>query len=125
MITAKDHRMMNLAAKAAKLSTHHKYRYGSIIVKAGNVLGMGINSLNAAKTFTKPHRHNMHLHSEVDALLGLDRDKVKNSTVYVIGLTAAGNSINAKPCSTCRSFLDTMKVKRVVYMDIDTIKELR
>lgn len=95
----------------------------SIVTKGGRVLSVGTNKVNAPKRFTS-QRPGMHLHAEIDSLLGLSKDKTKNSTIYICGETAAGNLMNTKPCNSCVGFATQMGVKRVVYMDNGNLKEL-
>ena len=116
---------MDLAFKTAELSKHPRYLFGALVVKGGNVLSIGVNSLNAPKRFFKPHRDNMHLHAEVAALCGISKDRSKGSTLYLGGLSAAGNEVNTMPCKTCLKAIDTMLIKRVVYSDNGQIKELK
>lgn len=97
----------------------------AIVVKGNRLLSIGINSLNAPKRFTRPHRDNMHLHAEVDALLNLDRNKTRGATIFIYGQTAAGNEMSStSPCNTCINMIDTMGIKRVVYMEKGLVKEL-
>jgi deoxycytidylate deaminase len=114
---------MSVAQKMLKTSQHPKYRMSCLIVKGGNLISVGINKDSAPKRFYKKHRPEMKLHSEVDAILGLDKSVTKNSTAYVAGCTAAGSDMISRPCDTCKSVLDYMKVKRIVYLDMKEIKE--
>jgi deoxycytidylate deaminase len=114
---------MSVAQKMLKTSQHHKYKISCLIVKGGNLISVGINKDSAPKRFYKKHRPEMKLHSEVDAILGLDKSVTKGSTAYIAGCTTAGNPMISRPCTTCKSVLDYMKVRRIVYQDMRDIKE--
>lgn len=108
-----------------KLSSHPKYKMSSAIVKGNRLISVGINKVAAPKRFIKRHRENMALHAEIDALLGIDKERLKNATLYITGETAAGNSMITKPCVTCLNFINQMNIERVVYLNKDELLEIK
>ncbi len=123
MITKKDLRWTALAKKMLKINQHPKYALVSIVVRGGNLISVGTNKESAAKRFYKHHRPEMKLHAEVDSILGLSKDTTKGSTVYVVGTTKAGNLMTCRPCETCMNVLKYMGIKRIVYQDLEELKE--
>lgn len=107
-----------------KHSTHNNYLFAAVLVKGGRVISTGVNKMAAPKRFTRPHRKNMALHCEISAILGLDKSKTKNTTLVINGTTAAGNLACTKPCQTCLTALETAGVRRIVYMDKGTVREI-
>lgn len=93
-------------------------------MKGGRLLAVGVNKTAAPKRFTKS-RPGMHLHSEINALTNLDRNKTKGATLYVNGYTTAGNEMTTKPCKECTNFIEVMGIKRIVYVDKGQVKEIK
>jgi len=54
-------------------------------------------------------------HSELDALYGLDKDKIKGAILYVAGLSKGGNIVCSKPCRHCEQFLKKYPLKAIYY----------
>lgn len=125
MITKKDIKRMRLAEKIAQISNHYRYKFGCILYKSNRVISMGVNKENSAPKSWVKKRPNMNLHAEISTILGLTKDQTKQTTLYIYGTTAKGNSIVSKPCECCLQALDKMQVKRVVYMNKGQIEELK
>lgn len=118
MITKKDTRWMNLAQKMSRASNHHRYLFCCLIVKGGRLISVGINKdQSAPKIYARPDRPNMNLHSEISACHNIDRRELKNATAYIGGISKTGGKILTKPCRMCYSWLQTMGIKRIVFID--------
>lgn len=124
-ITKKDERWLSLAAKVSKCSSHNRYKIAAILVKGGRLLAVGINKDASPKRFTNPHRKNMRLHAEIDCLIGISKESSKDSTLYVKGQTFAGGIMNVSPCQTCLGMIESMQVRRIVYQDMNQIREIK
>ncbi len=98
-------------------SEHHTYKLGCVIVKKNKIISGGFNKI---KTHTKSiHKFNM-LHAEIDALIGKDYDKLRNSFAFVYRERKNGKPAMAKPCEACELALKKAGVKRVYYtIDIE------
>lgn len=125
MITNKDKRWIAFLNKMIKLSQHPKYHFSCCIIKGNRLISVGINKVAAPKRFIKRHRENMALHAEIDALLGIDKERLKNATLYIYGQTAAGNKMITRPCTTCLNFINQMNIKRVVYSNKEELLEIK
>ena len=124
MITQKDIRIVGLAKKVLRMSTHPRYKIGAVLVKGGRVISLGVNKIGSHKRFITPHRNNYSHHAEVDAILNISKESSRGATLVVAGQTASGSLINVKPCYTCSKLLNLAMVKRIVYLDKDQVKEI-
>jgi tRNA(Arg) A34 adenosine deaminase TadA len=99
---------------------------GSVIIKAGAVVNIGINKQAAPKPYVKSFRDGLHLHAEIDALIGLARKVTKGCTIYTTGFTTKTRSaIMTLACETCKYFCIQMGIRRLVYTTKESeIKEL-
>lgn len=115
--TNKTKRYIELAKRIAHNSDYPCHRHGAILVKGGSVLNVGFNKnqYNAfAARFRKPSLHATQ-HAELDCLLGVDRSKTSNSTVYVVRINRQGQAKLSKPCTMCEKAMKFCGVKKVVY----------
>ncbi len=106
------------------LSEHPRYRLAAVVSRAGRVISVGVNKVSAPKRFTK-QRPGMHLHAEIAALFNLPKDQAKGAVITIAGITAAGNQMNTKPCRICENAIESMGLKRIVYLDGNIVKELK
>lgn len=88
------------------------------------VISRGMNDYN--KTHAKTPQNGKYVlpcHAEIKVLAKyIIRNKKisKNLTLYVVGLTMGKTSnfvISSKPCESCQRFIDSIGIKRVVYVD--------
>lgn len=113
-----------IAARQAKRSQHRQHRLGAVIVKGGNILSTGFNSIRPSKILgTKT------LHAEADAVLQLLKQRrlhdLAGSEIYVTRFTKAGQVGMAKPCEACQRLITSVGIKRVHYTNDlgDTVTE--
>lgn len=101
-----------LAKKMSHKSDHADYRIGAVVVKKNKILGLGYNR---NKTHTKsPHKYR-HLHAEIDAMLGISIDDLRNAEIYVWRQTKNGVPALAKPCLSCMQAIKISRLKMVHY----------
>lgn len=91
-----------------------KQRLGCVIVNRGVPLNSGCN--NMQKTHPRASRYEYpYLHAELDALIGVDEDDLRGSTVYVGRRRRDGATGLAKPCDHCMQEMRRVGVKCVFY----------
>ena len=105
-----------MAARQAKRSQFKQHKVGAVIVKGGNILSTGFNSIRPSKILgTKT------LHAEAAAVLQLLKQRrlhdLAGSEIYVTRFTRGGRVGMAKPCSACQQLLQSVGIQRVTYTD--------
>ena len=106
-------RIKKLAYKAALKSTH-RFRLGAVIFdKKKRVLSFGWNK--ATKTHPRSSTPYKTIHAELCAVIGLSREQLRNSNIYVYRIKKNGESGLAKPCSFCHNMLNEVGVKGIYY----------
>lgn len=118
MITTKDRRWITVAKKMIPYSNHPKYRMVAILIKGGKIVSMGTNSVGPPAFFIR-YSENRGRHAEVRCLFGLDKKYTKGATLYVVGVTAFGNTILSKPCKGCEDFIKKMGLRKVIYHTVE------
>lgn len=99
----------DLAARAARHSEHPKYRVGAVVVRNGNILGVGFNSM---KTHPKSHTHHKRIHAELKAVLNAQED-ISGADIYVTRLTKPNGVGCSFPCPSCEALLIESGIRRV------------
>jgi len=99
----------DLAVRAARHSEHPKYRVGAVVVRSGNILGVGFNSM---KTHPKSTTYFQRIHAELKAILNA-QDDVSGADIYVVRLVKPGGMGCAFPCPACEALLIDSGIKRV------------
>lgn len=103
----------DLAVRAARHSEHPKYRVGAVIVRNGNILGIGFNSM---KTHPKSHTHHQRIHAELKAVLNA-QDDVSGADIYVVRLTRQGQLACAIPCPSCEALIIDSGIRNIYATD--------
>jgi tRNA(Arg) A34 adenosine deaminase TadA len=102
-------RWMNLAIEVARANPNTRHKHGAILVKAGSVLAVG---LNTEREGGFPSRH-----AEWHAVREHLDDR---ATLYVARITRGGEIAYSKPCKDCQRTLRLYtKVKEVFYTQCD------
>jgi deoxycytidylate deaminase len=105
----------NLAQKLSQKSDHKRCRLGCVIVKKGNILGVGFNKMRTHSRSPHPFRTT---HAELSAILSATRiDDLVGSDLYIFRQTKDGILANSFPCIYCQDLLKEFKIKTVFYTD--------
>lgn len=112
---------MNLLAKVARTENHTEYRLAAAIVLKNRIVSVRANEYKThplMRQYTKnPENH--YLHAEVSAiakaLVVLDLEEFKRSTLYVLRITRDGEWAMAKPCEGCMKAISAFQIGRVIY----------
>lgn len=102
----------NLAEKLAKKSDHPSQKHAAVIVRRGEILGLGINKL---KTHPRSPDEFRFCHAEFSATLNAGLEDLTGAEVYVLRRRKDGILGNSKPCKNCEGLLKTLGVKTVYY----------
>lgn len=109
-------RYLRLAEKIArKNSDFPTYKHAAVIVRGGRIISIGINKLRPGIAKHPAYAKKAH-HSELDAVLGIDPDILRGSTIYIAGISSrSGNLVTSKPCECCQQMLRDYNIKTAVY----------
>ena len=101
-----------MLAKFLSSKGEHYFKLGAVIVKRGNILGFGYNSLKTHPKFGSKQDYRT-LHSEGAALYGAHklRNDVSGADIYIY----RKNNRTSKPCSCCYKMLKKAGIKNVIY----------
>lgn len=120
----RHYRWLRAAYRHCLRSSFGDYRMAALVVKGGSVINVGYNRMSPGALKAKEYayiNHNMHrgIHAELAAILNLSPDILKDSIIYVSGITKGGRLVKSKPCEACQRMLRRYGVKTVVYHEQD------
>jgi deoxycytidylate deaminase len=107
-------RYIKLANKLAHKSDFYPYKMAAVVVRGGRVIGTGVNRQKQG-VLKHPAYALKAIHSELDAILGIDPDLLRGSTVYVSGVSKGNNLIKSAPCESCQQLMREYGIRAVVY----------
>jgi deoxycytidylate deaminase len=99
------------AAIKAALRSNSRFRLGAVIYKGSIILGVGSNQMDRTHP-RSPHPY-LTVHSEFDAVLGVDEEKLVGASLYVHRLKKDGSTGSAQPCEHCTRMLKAVGIRRV------------
>ena len=100
------------ATKSSARNTH-----GAVVVKGGRVLGTGWNKNRNHPAIVSPEhiKSDCSTHAEESAIRDAGEDNVRNAVIYVARVNKNGHDRDSKPCPKCRSLIDRVGIKRVIF----------
>jgi len=94
--------------------SNYKYMLGAVIVKRGQIVGRGYNSV----CYTGKNRpFNNGIHAEISAINDTRASDREDAVVYVARYRKCGSLGCAKPCDACEKVLRKLGIKTVWYSD--------
>lgn len=100
-------------ARLISLRSNYHHQIGAIIVNKKEIIGLGYNKP------TKTHPISKHpyqtIHAEMDAIIGIDRKKLKGADIYVYREFKDGSAALARPCKYCEALLREFGIKTMFY----------
>lgn len=91
-------------------------RHGSIIYRAGSILGVGVNIVKNDPFILGMDAVNPNCHAETMAIRSCGPDaNLSNAVLYVARVNRRGMPLNSKPCRTCQVAIEKAGIKRVIY----------
>lgn len=103
-------RIINLATQSA-LRSEWVWRVGAVIYNGSTILSVGTNDW--MKTSPKSWHDFKSRHAEFNALIKVERSRLKGSSIYVHRIGRDLLTHNAKPCGACEKMLAWAGIKRV------------
>ena len=131
-----DEYFLNIAQEVGKRSTCLRRRYGAIIVKDKIIVSTGYNGAprgedNCIDTgicererlkVPKGERYELcvAVHAEQNAIINGDPLKMKDATIYIVGINAAdGSYASGEPCLLCRRMIKNAQIAKVICRNSD------
>ncbi len=119
MLNQRHRRFLRRATEIARATSNGtSWNFGGVLVHRNRMISSGTN--HPYKTHRRSNTDYRNIHCEFDCLLGINREKIIGSTLYVsrVGFNNRVNLMMARPCSHCRFALISAGV-RDVYFTID------
>lgn len=117
--------MIKITNKQASKSNFKRARVGAVICKGSRILSTGVNKVdcNDSSIPNKFKRWISSIHAEADAISKLlKKHRLKDlagSTMYITRILSNGNMDISKPCPHCRDLIESVGIKKIVYVDIE------
>lgn len=106
-------RFFEKAKQLATNSDHHQHKIGAVLVKKNSIVSTGYNQLRTHPKSPHPYKS---CHAEFCALIKVvDREDLRDCTLYVYRQNRMGVPALARPCSSCLQFLKNVNIKEVYY----------
>jgi deoxycytidylate deaminase len=99
-----------------------RVRMGAVVAKRGRAISTGFNQMRKTHPMMARYHegdHNIGLHAEVHACIGVDAEDLVGATLYVTRIYKSGKQAMAKPCNVCRRFLASVGIDDIAYTQED------
>lgn len=120
MSTNSTDRFFDIARRLSKKSDYC-HQLGAVVAKKNKIVGLGFNQPH--KTHPRSNNRFKTIHAELDAILGLAKEDLEGSTIYVYREHKDGSPANSKPCQYCQMLIKQAGIKKVCYTDDGQYKE--
>ena len=112
-ISKRDKYFLTIAVEAAK-NSECRMRHGAVLVKNGNVLGVGINKMrNHPSVLGEFTKNKASYHAEVVAASRVP--DASGAVLYSARVWKDGTPAYARPCDECQQVIDDLGIKRTIY----------
>jgi deoxycytidylate deaminase len=115
ILSAKVRHNLMLAARIAREKDHRMcWHFGAVIVHGKEVINVGWNSYRTHPKSTAPYKY---LHAEMDAIIGVDENKLAGATLFVVrvGFLNRRELMMAQPCEYCRTAIVRAGIHQVYF----------
>ena len=121
-----DKYYLDIALAVAARSPCLKKHYGAVIVNNGEIISTGYNGPARGEphcTVCTKIGHNKDMeeyatcpavHAEQNAIISASRRDMIGGILYLAGVDANGNRVNAKPCEICMRLIKNSGLKMVI-----------
>jgi tRNA(Arg) A34 adenosine deaminase TadA len=106
-----ERRWLERACRLAAQSKENN-KHGCIIVKSGNVMGVGVNTKRNQPGIIE-EIDCLSVHAEINALR--NAGNCSGGVAYIARVNSSGDKRQSKPCPSCLGALKLAGIKRVVY----------
>ena len=102
-------------ARNESLKVNFRSRIGAVLVRSGKPISVGRN--HPTKTHPLVRKYHLHktIHAEFSCVIGINRELVSGSTMYIYRETKDGTLALSKPCKTCMKFLKDIGIRKIYY----------
>lgn len=103
-------------------------RVGAVLVRRGKPIAVGRNRPTKTSTLYRKYHPEKTIHAEVDCVLGVERQLIQGSDMYVYRINNDGEVRMAKPCVSCLAMLLDLGISRVTFSangGVETMKVRR
>lgn len=105
-------KFFNLARKLSYKSDYHSHRLGAVIVRGGDIIGVGFNK---RKTHPMSKTRFNNIHAELSAVLNSGLETLHGCDIYIYRETKLGQVALARPCAHCAEMLRQLSISNVYY----------
>lgn len=116
-------KFMLMAVKLARQMEKYKtnYFFCGILAKGNHIINFGFN--RPYKTHPRAKNQYKKIHCELDAILGISKNEIYNSTLYLarVGYDNRAHLMMSKPCPHCQALLKHAGVKQVYFTINDSM----
>jgi len=105
-------KFFELAKKLSKKSEYYQ-KLGAVIVKKGDVIGVGFNK--PKKTHPRSNTLFRTIHAELDAILNAGEELVQGCDIYIYREHRSGVPAISKPCKFCEKLLKEYGIKNIYF----------
>ncbi len=112
----KQLKFIDKAIGIAKIVNNNScWHFGAVLTSRNRIISIGKN--NPWRTHRRSNTYYHNIHAEFDALLGVPKDRLIGSTLYIVrlGYDFRKHLMMARPCSCCEFALRQAGVKEVFY----------
>lgn len=108
---------IQIALEAAKKSDCPTYRVGAALMNGNQLVAKGRNHFKKSHTQSRTLYNG--IHAEFNCLYGIDPNKCRRRSLFVVRVTNAGAKSMARPCDGCLNLLRERGVRVFYYTDYD------
>lgn len=108
--------MMLARDVAINAKVPRSFLLGAVMVRNNRVISQGINNPNKTHSISADTRSGS-VHAEMDVVVGINRDHVRGSDIYVYRHAIRFGASISKPCIHCRIALMQAGIRRVFFID--------
>lgn len=101
---------------AINAQVERSFILGAVLVRNNRVISQGFNNPFKTHSISAGTRSGS-IHAEMDAVVGINRDHVRGSDIYVYRHAVRYGASISKPCIHCRMALMQAGIRRVFYID--------
>ena len=128
----KENYYLDIAQTVSERSTCLRRRYGAIIVSNDEIVSTGYNGAPRGRKncvdlgscvreklgVERGQRYELcrAVHAEANAIISAERSKMIGSTLYLVGVDAASDSLvpDGEPCSMCKRLIINAGIEKVI-----------
>lgn len=108
---------LKLAIKEAQTPNDARHNLGAVLFKGGKVVSSGRNGRRHARNPHPKYKKAVDSLCAEKAAILKARSDLRGASILVVRVSKAGELLLAKPCDTCKLYLDYVGIRWVYYSD--------